>query len=97
MGCPDVNEGKCWLFFSVDVWLEGEGALVSPGAAELQPRPPGGSRAALGAQWRVCLGPGVTSSLPQRAGDERVSEGEEITHFQLLTNNSIHQCLTETR
>lgn len=87
MGSPDINEGKLWLFFSLVVWLEGEDAPVSPGAAGLQPRPPEGRRAALGAQRKVCLRPDANGSLPWCAGDERANEGEEIACFQLLTNN----------
>lgn len=84
---PDVNEGKLWLFFSLVVWLEGEEAPVSPGAAGLQSQPPEEMRAALGAQWRVYLGPNANSSLPRCVGAERANEGKEIARFQLLTDN----------
>lgn len=81
MGAPDVIEGKLWLFFSLVVWLEGEDALVSLGAAGLQLWPPEGMRAALGAQRRFCLRPDDNSSLPWCVGDERASEEEEIACF----------------
>lgn len=87
MGAPYVIKGKLWLFFSLVVWLEGEDAPVSLGAAGLQLCPPEGMRAALGAQRRVCLGPGDNCSLPWCVGDERASEEEETACFQLLTNN----------